>query len=196
MTRLTSFRKAQSLDKNNPEILVNLGTVYYYKKQFDSARSHLDRALELNAEEANAFNALAMVEVELKNYPKASGMLSKALSINPDDPYFLNNRGYLFLLTNQMDKAKADIDLSITLDPYNGWAYRNKGIYYLMEKRYEDAIRLLKRAESSDSFIEKIYYYLGDAYDKQHDKQHACEYYTKAVERMEMPMKEFESKCR
>ena len=91
-----------------------------------------------------------------------------------------------------MDKALADIDLSITLDPYNGWAYRNKGIYYLMQKRYEDAVRLLKRAESSDSFIEKIYYYLGDAYDKQHDKQRACDYYTKAVERMEMPMREFD----
>ena len=65
-----------------------------------------------------------------------------------------------------------------------------------MEKKYEDAIRLLKRAESSDSFIEKIYFYLGDAYDKQNDKKHACENYTKAVERMEMPMQEFESKCR
>ena len=93
---LSSFRKAQSLDKNNAEILVNLGTVYYYKKQFDSARSYLIVPWKVNDEEANAFNALAMVEVELKNYRKASELLSKALSIDPDDPYFLNNRGYLF----------------------------------------------------------------------------------------------------
>jgi tetratricopeptide (TPR) repeat protein len=65
-----------------------------------------------------------------------------------------------------------------------------------MEKKYEDAIRLLKRAESSDSFIEKLYFYLGDAYDKQHDNQRACQYYSKALERMEMTVKEYESKCR
>jgi tetratricopeptide (TPR) repeat protein len=94
-----------------------------------------------------------------------------------------------------MDKARADIDLSITIDPYNGWAYRNKGIYYLMEQKYNDAVRLLKRAESGDSFIEKIYFFLGQAYEKQHDRRTACEYYAKAVDRMEMDVKTYESKC-
>ena len=65
-----------------------------------------------------------------------------------------------------------------------------------MEKKYEDAIRLLKRAESSDSFIEKIYFFLGEAYEKSRDKQQACQYYAKAVDRMDMSMKEYESKCR
>ena len=73
-------------------------------------------------------------------------------------------------MTNQIEKARADINQSITLDPYNGWAYRNKGIYYLMEKEYEDAISLLIRAESSDPFIEKVYLYLGEAYDRQNEK--------------------------
>jgi tetratricopeptide (TPR) repeat protein len=94
-----------------------------------------------------------------------------------------------------MDKARADIDLSITIDPYNGWAYRNKGIYYLMEQKYDDAIRLLKRAESSDSFIEKLNFFLGEAYDRQKDTKTACAYYAKAVDRMEMEAKDYKSKC-
>ena len=116
----------------------------------------MNQSVEVNANEANAFNALAMVEVELQNYDNAQTLLARALSINPKDPYFLNNRGYIFLLTDQMQKAKEDIDLSITLDPYNGWAYRNKGIYYLRSGQYDDALRLLKRAETSHSFIEKV----------------------------------------
>ena len=99
------------------------------------------------------------------------------------------------MLSNETEKARADIDRSIALDPYNGWAYRNKGIYYLMEQRYDDAIRLLKRAESSDSFIEKVYFFLGEAYNKQNDKKNACAYYAKAADRNEMDRKAYESKC-
>ena len=112
------------------------------------------------------------------------------------DRAFRNERGYIFLLTDQMQKAKEDIDLSITLDPYNGWAYRNKGIYYLRSGQYDDALRLLKRAETSDSFIEKVDFFLGEVYGRQGNMQLACEYYKKAFERNEMSRKDYELKCR
>jgi tetratricopeptide (TPR) repeat protein len=137
-----------------------------------------------------------MVEVELENYDDAKTLLSKALSLSPNDPYFLNNRGYIFLLTNEMDQAKEDIDLSITLDPYNGWAYRNKGIYYLRSGQLDDALRLLKRAESSDGFIEKVNFFLGEVYDRQNNKQLACGYYAKALDRNEMSAKDYQLKCK
>ena len=193
---LLSLRKAFTLDKANSEILVNLGTVHYYKKAFDSASFYLNRTIEMNPREANAFNALAMVEAELKNYDRALDLVNKALEKHSRDPYFLNNRGYIFLLRNQLDKAIQDIDLSITLDPYNGWAYRNKGIYYLMNKKYDDCVRLLLRAESSDPFIQYLYLYLGQAYEKQNNKAKACTYYAKALERHEMSIQEFEGKCK
>lgn len=95
-----------------------------------------------------------------------------------------------------MEKALTDINLSITLDPYNGWAYRNKGLYYLMSKRYEDAIRLLQRAESIDPFIEKVYLFLGEALYKNGNKKEACAHYAKALERKEMPMEDYDIKCK
>lgn len=193
---LYSFRQALALDKASSEILVNLGTVHYYKKDLDSARYYLNRAVELDPGEANALNALAMVEAEAKNYDKAADLLDKALTMHPKDPYFLNNRGYIFLLTNQLDKALGDINLSITLDPYNGWAYRNKGIYYLMTGKHDDAVRLLLRAASSDPFIEKVNLLLGDAYSEQKNKTQACAYYAKAVERQEMSLNEYDVKCK
>ena len=94
-----------------------------------------------------------------------------------------------------MENALSDINLSITLDPYNGWAYRNKGIYYLMTKKYEDALRLLQRAESIDPFIEKIYFYLGDAYYKNGNRKQGCIHYATALERNEIDLDEYEVKC-
>jgi Flp pilus assembly protein TadD len=175
---------------------VNLGTVHYYKKQFDSAKYFLQNALSLDQKQANAFNALAMVEIELKNYEEAKKQLASALSIHPKDPYFLNNRGYIFLLNGEVDKALEDINLSITLDPYNGWAYRNKGIYYLMTRKYEDAVRLLKRAEASDQFVEKIDLYLGEAYENLQDKTESCKHYASALEQGEIDRAMYESKCK
>ena len=175
---------------------MNLGTVHYYKKDFDSARYYLNRSIETDPKEANALNALAMVEAELKNYRRAHELLNKALAMQHRDPYFLNNRGYVFLLMNQPDSAIQDIDVSITLDPYNGWAYRNKGIYYLKSGRYEEAIRLLLRAESSDPYIQDLYLYLGEAFGKQNNKAQSCEYYAKALERKEINLKDYEAKCK
>jgi tetratricopeptide (TPR) repeat protein len=64
-----------------------------------------------------------------------------------------------------------------------------------MLEKYDDAIRLLKRAESNDPFIEKIYFYLSEVYFKRDEKSLACEYYSKALERNEITDKEYRLKC-
>jgi lipopolysaccharide biosynthesis regulator YciM len=64
-----------------------------------------------------------------------------------------------------------------------------------MKNNFDEAIRLLKRAETADSFIEKLYPYLGLAYHKKGDKQSACEYLAKAMEQKEISGDEFKEKC-
>ena len=64
-----------------------------------------------------------------------------------------------------------------------------------MNNNIDEAIRLLKRAESADSFIEKLYLYLGSAYEKIGDKAAACGYFAKALEQKEMSSDEFKEKC-
>jgi tetratricopeptide (TPR) repeat protein len=193
---IASFHKALELQPRNAETLVNIGTVHYYNRDLDSARYFLGRAIEANPQEANAYNAMAMVEMSVNNLKAATDQLAQALAIRPDDPYFINNRGYIALLKGETENALTDINKSITTDPYNGWAYRNKGIYYLMTDNNDEAVRLLKRAESADPFIEKLYYYLGEALYKRNEKASACEYYEKALERKEMTDTEFLQKCK
>jgi tetratricopeptide (TPR) repeat protein len=94
-----------------------------------------------------------------------------------------------------MEAAKEDIDMSISLDPYNGWAYRNKGIYYLKVGLLDDAIRSFRQAEDMDPFIERIYYYMGEAYLQQGNVGLACEYFEKALGRKELTENEFKQRC-
>ena len=83
-------------------------------------------------------------------------------------------------MIGEVEKAREDIDLSITLDPYNAWAYRNKGLYNLMKGNTAEAIRLLKRVEEMDPFVEYLYLYLGKAYYDAGDKRNACAAYGKS----------------
>jgi tetratricopeptide (TPR) repeat protein len=189
-----SFRKAFQKDPENTEILINLGTVYYYKMEFDSASVVLNRALKLK-EDPNIYNLFSLIETEKGNHDLAMVWIKKALAVKPDDAYFLNNRGYLHLLNNDLPKALADIDQSIGEDPYNPWAYRNKGIYYLKQNDPVAAIRLLERAEKMDANIDKINLYLGEAYFKNGDRKKACVYYEKALLKKEISEVTFKKWC-
>jgi tetratricopeptide (TPR) repeat protein len=180
---LAAFRQARKLDRANIEIAINEGTVFFYMKQYDSARAVLQKVLILRPREANALNVLAMIEIDQKNYPAAQVWLAKALELEPNNAYFLNNRGYVYLLTGHADQALADIDRSISTDPYNGWAYRNKGIYYMGLGRYTDALRVLKQAEKLDPYIDDLYSYLSEAYFQNKEAKLACEAYRKSQER-------------
>ena len=98
-------------------------------------------------------------------------------------------------MIGEVEKAREDIDLSITLDPYNAWAYRNKGLYNLIKGNTAEAIRLLKRVEEMDPFVEYLYLYLGKAYYDAGDKRNACAAYGKSFERMELTKSELNKYC-
>jgi tetratricopeptide (TPR) repeat protein len=193
---VSSFKRALQMDGNHVETLVNLGTVYYYRKQYDSAKYFLDRAIENNPREPNAYNAYALVELENGNAGEALRRVNEALALRSNDPYFLNNRGYILITLNELDKALTDIDKSIGEDPYNAWAYRNKGIYYLRTNQSESALRVLTQALKIDTTVSKLYYYLGEAYFMNQDVQKGCSFFLKAEARGDLTEKAIPSKCK
>src|SRR5690606_427942 len=130
----------------------------------DTAEIILLKAMKLKADEANIYNALSLIEMDRENFTAAHEWIDKALSLKPKDPYYLNNRGYIYLLTNNLSRSREDFDLSISLDPYNPWAYRNKGWYYIRTGDHASALRVLSQAEEMDPGIEKLNYYLAEAY--------------------------------
>ena len=189
-----SFVRALSIAPENTELKTNIGTVYFFMRDFDSAELWLRQVIAANASEPNAYNTLALIEGEKGNYDEALLLIGKALSQKPSDPYYLNNRGYVFLLKKDYAKALADINESITLDPYNAWAYRNKGILALANNELDDALRLLQQAEKLDPTITNLYYYMGEVYWVKNDKTRACDYYRRSEE-AEDPLKPVSKKC-
>lgn len=192
---ITSFKRALEFNSIHAETLVNLATVFYYQKNYDSAKLYLREALQSDPQEANAHNVYALLELDLGNENAALLHANHALSLKKDDPYFLNNRGWIFIKMNKLEDALKDIDKSIGEDPYNAWAYRNKGVYYLKMNEPESALRLLTRAEQMDTTVSQLYYFLGEANFRNGNKQTGCSYFRKSLRKGEISQAELKSKC-
>jgi tetratricopeptide (TPR) repeat protein len=175
-----SFKKGLSKDPANSDLMVNIGNILYFERDYDSARLYLGKLVDEGITQPNAYNTLALIEAETGNYPIALRHISKALELDPSNAYFLNNRGYIRLLMGEAISALQDINESITLDPYNPWAYRNKGILSFEAKDLNEALRLLKHAETIDPTITDLNYYLGEVYWASNEKSMACNYFAKS----------------
>lgn len=171
---LEAFNKTVQLDSGNAEVWINRGSVHYYLGQLEKSQSDLDYALQLDPLESNAYNALALVEIERGNLDEALELVNNALDFEPIQPYFLNNRGFIHLLKGEFDLAKKDINQSIVIDAENAWAYRNKGWYYYKTSNYPEAIRLLNQAVKLDPFVNDGFQFLAEAYWANGDKTQAC----------------------
>jgi tetratricopeptide (TPR) repeat protein len=168
--------------KQRRELEVNHAIVQFYLKNFEQAKTELQKLAKQNDREPNIYNTLALIETELGHYAEAMNYINEAIRLDPTQSYYLNNRGYIFLLQDALGSAEADINSSISKDPDNAWAYRNKGIFYLKKSDFVSAERLLKQSLEMDPFVDKIYFYLGMAYLKNGKKESACDSFKKSID--------------
>ncbi len=185
-----AFNMAGQIDQSNVEVPVNIGTIHYYQKNFDSAKYFLDIALKIDPTQGSAYNTLALIAMDEMNSSLALELINKALDQAPDDPYFLNNRGFIYLQMDSLARGEADINESIRIDPFNGWAYRNRAILRLKQEQFEAALGLLKRAIYEDTEVDLVYYYLGEAYFKTGDILGACEAWKVSISKGDLVSKD------
>ena len=185
----TSLKRADRLDPLNPETLVNIATIHYFKNEMAEAGVKVQEALNLQPDNANAYNLLSLIALYRKDFVNALVEINRALDEVPGEPFFLNNRGYVYLQMDSLELAIEDINRSIVLNPSNGWAYRNKGIYQLKSGNIVQAINLFERAIQTGDFIDEIYYYLGTAHKSNQDLRSACTSWQKGSQSNEISSK-------
>ncbi|MBU1126912.1 tetratricopeptide repeat protein [Patescibacteria group bacterium] len=81
-----------------PETLNTLGVAYFEKGEYQKAQDLFLKMLEMNPNDANAYNSLGILALTLKDYQKAQEYWQKALEI---DPYAKGPKDNLLLLETQ-----------------------------------------------------------------------------------------------
>jgi type IV pilus biogenesis/stability protein PilW len=139
---LKSFLKALDIDPKYSDASVNVGTWYFSKGDYETARKFYERALD-NLEYKRRFlplTSLGHIELTLGNYDKAKEYLFQAINEAPD--YCLAHMllGNIYFRENRLEKAANEYKLSV-----KGMCVRNiegqyeLGVTYFRLKQFERA---------------------------------------------------------
>jgi len=171
---IQEFQHSLVVNGNQAQAYINIGNVYYYKNELDSASSYLRKGLELDASEANGFNTLGLISTKQKAYENALLKFNKALTLDDKNAWSLNNKAYVFIKTNELDSASYLINESMKLDPYNAWVYRNKGLLEIKKHNVDKALKYLEKAYKMDQSIDSIIADLAYALSLNNQLNEAC----------------------
>lgn len=94
---IRELKAAEVLDKNNPEILYNLGINYTRMGLYKTAIPYFDRILAMdsgfiNSQEIRKISAY--IQIRLKNYEKAEEFLNEVIRLDPADISAHSMKGY------------------------------------------------------------------------------------------------------
>lgn len=99
----------------------NRAMAYRERQQYDFSVADLSQAIELEAragsENAETFNARAIVHLLKRDYERAETDFAKAIALSPDFVEALNNRATLYEQKGEYDKSVNDLTAALKLDP-------------------------------------------------------------------------------
>ncbi|MBX3001312.1 MAG: tetratricopeptide repeat protein [Caldilineaceae bacterium] len=110
--------EAASLDPDNPEIPVVLGSLFLDQGQLEEARQEIERAQILDPLLAQAPYVLSLIDLAEGSGQQAVDNLTRAIELSPDSAFFYWERGFLYLGLGEIEKARADMEMVLTVgDP-------------------------------------------------------------------------------
>jgi adenylate cyclase len=114
---------------------------------FDSEKGfkHIQRALELDENNAEAHRIMASYQVWLRNFEAAEHHSRRAMALNPSNAYIRARSANFYTLNHQPERALELITEAETLDPFLPvWCLEEKGVALFNLGRYKEAISALE----------------------------------------------------
>jgi tetratricopeptide (TPR) repeat protein len=87
--------------------------------RYDEALANLNRAIELDPEDARAIGSRGQTYRLMGRYDEALADFNRAIELDPDLGWAIANRGETFRAMGRYDEALADLNRAIELDPEN-----------------------------------------------------------------------------
>ena len=123
------------------DIYLQLGVRYLNLNKLEIAKENLQRAISLDAKNAQAFNALAFLDEKLNKIDDARIHYQTAIGLVPDDLGVKNNYGRFLCEQGEIEKGMALL-ITATNDKLNErpWlAMTNLGRCYMQLAQYQEA---------------------------------------------------------
>jgi len=150
------FIKAISLDPNDVQSYINLGMVKYSKGDKVEAKNLWYKSANLKTDDndAKAWNNIANLYKEDKNYKKAIEYYQLAIYQRPRATMYQNNLGDALRLQGKLDQANSILQNSLKLNPSGLNTSFYIGMVYRDLKEYGKAMEFFKKSLQFASFPE------------------------------------------
>lgn len=141
-----SARKAIELDDELVEAHEALAAVHiYFEWDWESAKNHLKKALELNPGYAWIYFHLANIYLWQEEFDNAVAALEKVIDLDPLNVAAHRNLGEVYLYAGQLDKAAEVLGRAIEMDPDFVFTHTLLGFVHLRRQEYREALREIKK---------------------------------------------------
>jgi len=135
---LFHMEKSFLINPKQDKLAINIGLLNLKIKKFTEAHKWLKRGLTLNPTNADALNALGVVEQEFGYLDAASTLYSQAIKNKPDSANGHNNLGYLLLTQQKTDAAQENLLKALSLAPDSQEIKNNLSMLELLTRQFKD----------------------------------------------------------
>lgn len=154
---VAEFQEVLQASPENETAHKGLGFHYVWKRDFERARPHLERAVDLKSRDARVYYYLAvLMNHGLQNAASNAGgvqstiyQLQKALDLDPEYADAYNLMGFLQLQAGRTGEAVKNMSQAVALSPRNDFYRLNLAQMFIANNQLEDAKNLLALLQNS-----------------------------------------------
>lgn len=163
---IEKLKEAEALDKENPEILYNLGICYCKQESFKTAITYFEKVKDLSftfVDIVTVFKMLSYCSIMIEDFSLAKKYINEGLNISKNDTTLLNMLGFIHEKENEFDAALDIYRNIVEIDREN--ANANNSIAYILAKINGDlnealayARNALKRNPENPAYLDTMGY--------------------------------------
>lgn len=148
----TCFLEKGIIHHNLANHYLNDGDITRYKYEIITAQNYIQKAIEAQPVNHEAYNALGILQATQGDYEVAKKSYERTIFLKPHYAAAHTNLGALLKAEGDPKKAIEHFNVAISLEPNNGSHYYNRGLAYQALGQFDEAIEdLLKSIELDPS---------------------------------------------
>jgi tetratricopeptide (TPR) repeat protein len=179
---LEDFKKASSLNPNEPEAYVNIGNFHLVMWDIDNAKKEFEKALEKDANNVGALHGIGICYAKKLDYPTSIIWYDKVIKLDPKNSGCYDNRAYAKYYTLKFDESMSDFNKSLELNPSFSHSYFGRARIHAKNKKWSEALADLDNAIKYENDSFEAYAARGVIYADRFD-------YTKALSDLDFALK-------
>jgi tetratricopeptide (TPR) repeat protein len=176
---LNYFVIAQNFQAKMPEVYSFTGHIFCLKKDFENARIHCEKAIQMNPINPTVNEHMGLLEYAMNNYEEAIKYFKRALIQNDEKASLYINLCNCYIKTNQLPEA---IKTGLKFKKINPDLLMCLGDAYYRNKEYKKASNYLKQAIENNINCLQVMLNLVQVYLELNDYEMAHYYAIKAVD--------------